>query len=482
MRPDQRTPANSEATQKPVTARPRLAPHRRFVELVRPDHGRPGLYADEPEVCRRDWKLFIPALIQLGLLLALFYRFRVEGPAFRLLVTLSLVALPVHYLLPFRWKKPAFVAISLGGLIGVLGVELSSAVLAISSILIGICVMPVAWGLRASLIGLLGLAFATVRASSTSGVLPDGTWTMVGTMFMFRILIYLYEIKYAQRRETLTDTLSYFFLLPNYCFLHFPVVDYRTMQRGYFSRDIHTIMDIGLGMMFKGTTHLLMYRLIYHELLVTPDEVQGAVGLAGYLICNYLLYLRVSGQFHMACGMLHLFGFALPETHHNYLLATSFTDYWRRINIYWKDFMVRLIFNPVAFRLKRRPTWQALGAATFAVFVATWALHAYQSFWLRGSWGITLPDVLFWGILGVLVMVNVQIDARRKASTRTTKWTVANIGLRSLKTAGTFITIVLLWSLWSSPSVGAWTNLMSKAFVIEQVGIPWVAGMPAPQS
>ena len=43
--------------------------------------------------------------------------------------------------------------------------------------------------------------------------------------------------------------------------------------------------------------------------------------LAGYLVCNYLLYLRVSGQFHMACGMLHLFGFQLPETHHHYLLA-----------------------------------------------------------------------------------------------------------------------------------------------------------------
>ena len=65
------------------------------------------------------------------------------------------------------------------------------------------------------------------------------------------------------------------------------------------------------------------------------------------MVCNYLLYLQVSGQFHMACGMLHLFGYQLPETHHRYLLATGFTDYWRRINIYWKDFMVRVVFNPV---------------------------------------------------------------------------------------------------------------------------------------
>src|SRR4029453_11453798 len=111
----------------------------------------------------------------------------------------------------------------------------------------------------------------------------------------------------------------------------------------------------------------------------------------------------------------------LPVTHPPYLLATGFTDYWRRINIYWKDFMVRLVFNPVAFRLKRHPQPLALAAATTAVFVATWALHAYQSFWLRGTWGFGAPDALFWGILGVLVLINVQLDARagRNRSVRT---------------------------------------------------------------
>ena len=167
-------------------------------------------------------------------------------------------------------------------------------------------------------------------------------------------------------------------------------------------------------MIFKGVVHLLAYRLVYHELLIGPDEVRSSPAtLAAYVACNYLLYLQVSGQFHLACGVLHLFGHQLPTTHHNYLLASSFTDYWRRVNIYWKDFMIRVVFNPVAFRLKRRPRWVTLAAATSAVFVATWALHAYQKFWLRGSWGLSVPDALFWGILGVLVLVNVQLDARK---------------------------------------------------------------------
>ncbi len=120
----------------------------------------------------------------------------------------------------------------------------------------------------------------------------------------------------------------------------------------------------GLDMMFRGTIHLLCYRLIYHELLIPASKVHDPLSLAVYLVCNYLLYLQVSGQFHMAAGMLHLFGFQLPQTHHHYLLATSFTDYWRRINIYWKDFMVRLFFNPVVFRLKRWPQPLALAIAT----------------------------------------------------------------------------------------------------------------------
>ncbi len=294
-------------------------------------------------------------------------------------------------------------------------------------------------------------------------IVPENVWPVVASMFMFRMVLYLYELKHAKKPEPLLDTLSYFFLLPNYCFMHFPVVDYRTMQRGYFAADIHAVQRRGLQMMFRGTIHLLCYRLVYHELLIPPGKVHDPLSLAAYLVCNYLLYLQVSGQFHMACGMLHLFGFQLPETHHRYLLATGFTDYWRRINIYWKDFMIRIFFNPVVFRLKRWPRFVALACGTIVVFLATWFLHAYQSYWLRGTWGFTLPDALFWGVLGALVLVNVQLDARRtSASRRKPASGTSALVVRSVKIAGTFLTVALLWSLWSSPSVSAWLELLRR--------------------
>jgi hypothetical protein len=421
---------------------------------------RRGLYADEPEACRRNYLQLLQILAHLGLMLAVFKQFNIEGRAFQMLVTFALVALPVHYYLPYRWKKHCFAAVSVAGLAWVFGLGAAGYVLVLGGLLIGLASLPVAWKVRASALAALGLGLALLRPESFDCGIPALVWPVLASMFMFRMIIYMYELKHARQREPAIDVVSYFFLLPNYCFLLFPVVDYRTMQRGYFARDIHAIQRSGLQMMFRGTTHLLLYRLVYHELLIPAEEVHNVFSLAGYLVCNYLLYLRVSGQFHMACGMLHLFGYQLPTTHHNYLLASGFTDYWRRINIYWKDFMVRIVFNPVVFHLKHRPQPLALGAATALVFLTTWLLHAYQSYWLRGTWGFSVPDALFWGILGVLVLVGVQRDAGRARGLR------QPLFVRTIKTAGTFATIALLWSLWSSPNIGAWFSMLQRGIKI----------------
>jgi hypothetical protein len=424
------------------------------------------LYEGEPEACRRDYRRFLPVLAHLGLLLGVFRVFRVENRAFQALVLLTLAALPVHYLLPYRWKKPLFLAVSVAGLAWVFGAATAAVVLALSAVLIGACYLPVGWpsraGVVAGLAGLFALCRSGFLAVDVVAPVPTGVWPLLASMFMFRMIVYLYELKHAPRPEPLVDTLSYFFLLPNYCFLHFPVVDYRTFQRGYFAREVHATQRAGLQMMFRGTTHLLLYRLVYHEWVIPAEEVHGAASLVRFLVSNYLRYLHVSGQFHMACGMLHLFGFQLPETHRNYLLAGSFTDYWRRINIYWKDFMVRVVFNPVVFRLKHWPRPAALAAATAVVFLATWLLHAYQKFWLQGSWGFSAHDALFWGVLGLLVLVNVQLDARRSGAPRPAPPDPARLALRAAKTAGTFVTITLLWSLWTSQGIDAWLAMLRR--------------------
>jgi hypothetical protein len=455
---------------------PHRTPHRRYQPLPATPPGRrplwwSGLYPGEPEACRRQLRPFLHNLAYLALLLVVFRVYRIEerayqGHAFQVLAMLGFLTLPLHYLAPFRWKKPLFVAISIAGLIGIGGAWVAAIVLALAVALIGACYLPLPWAARAATCAAIAAALALARPGAAAAGIPETVWPIAASMFMFRMIIYLYELKHARGPEPLGDTLGYFFLLPNYSFLHFPVVDYRTMQRGYFAADVHEIQRRGLAMMLRGTVHLLGYRLVYNELLIPAADVHGPAALGCYLVCNYLLYLQVSGQFHMACGLLHLFGFQLPATHHHYLLATSFTDYWRRINIYWKDFMIRIFFNPVVFRLKRWPQPWALAAATATVFLATWLLHAYQSYWLRGSWGFTVPDALFWGILGVLVLVNVQVDARRGRAAgggpAAGPRSVCDLAVWVVKVAGTFTAIALLWSLWSSPSVEAWLDLLRR--------------------
>ena len=99
----------------------------------------------------------------------------------------------------------------------------------------------------------------------------------------------------------------------------------------------------------RGLSHLLAYRVVKYYLLPAPHELGDLPHLALFLAANYALYLHVSGYFHIITGVFHLFGFELPRTHHNYFLASSFTDIWRRINIYWKDFMTKVFFLPAFF-------------------------------------------------------------------------------------------------------------------------------------
>ena len=46
------------------------------------------------------------------------------------------------------------------------------------------------------------------------------------------------------------------------------------------------------------------------------------------------------------------------------------------------------------------------------VFAGTWVLHSYQWFWLRGSFPVTGPDLAFWALLGLFVVLNSLKEAK----------------------------------------------------------------------
>jgi alginate O-acetyltransferase complex protein AlgI len=406
---------------------------------------------------------FVPIAVQLGLVLVLLRQFQIESTAFVQFAAIAFAGVFVHAFLPHRLRLPFFAAVCVLSLPIVLGVANGAWLIAIGLTLIGICHLPISARARAVALLAIGALLAAQRAKLVPFPWPEAIWPILGSMFMFRMIVYFYDLRHDKVPVTPAQAAGYFFMLPNACFPLFPVVDFKTYRRSHYSADAYRTYQKGIDWLVRGVVHLILYRYIYYHVTLAPSEVTGPAELMQYLVSNFLLYLRVSGLFHMVVGMLYLYGFHLPETHNRYLLASSFTDFWRRINIYWKDFMQKVFYFPAVFALKRYGTTLAITVATLYVFLLTWALHSYQWFWLRGSVLFAWQDILFWAVLGLLVVANslYEIKYGRSRSLGKPVWTWKRGALVVAKTYATFWAICILWSLWTSESLADWLSLWS---------------------
>ncbi len=407
----------------------------------------------------------------MGLLALVVHAYCKEEAALCHIVQLTLFGFVVHHFLPPAWRMPFFVAMSLVALGLVLGVANAAMVVSSGLVLIGVCHLPIAFGARVLLVSLLGAVLVAFQAGWVDTGGWAVAWPILASMFCFRMAMYLYDMKTQQAPFGFWRSLAYFFMSPNVCFPLFPLVDYKTFCRTYYNDEPLRIYQSGATWISRGLVQLLLYRVVYQFLLIDPAQVDSAGDLFWYMVASFLLYLKISGTFHLIVGMLHLFGFNLPETHHRWLLASSFVDYWQRINIYWKEFMAKLVFYPVHFRMSNwLQGWRASSVLMVSVLVSfffTWLLHSYQWFWIRGTYLLSWPDALFWSILAVLLAVNMlwqeKFVKRRRlkqaANQRTLKSELSLAG----RTVLTFVAICVLWSLWGAESVGDWLAMWPQA-------------------
>lgn len=417
---------------------------------------------------------FLVLIAQLALLLGVFRVFRVQefyqvhsqDSTFFPACCLMFGAFAVHYWLPFHLKERFWIAVCLVGAGMFFPLRVIVALIGLGTVFYLILRSRLAYWFR---VGLIVCIFLSVMEASVSPVLvsrifgrygpPSTLWPIFGSIFMFRLIIYAHDVRYMKGRPSLQEYLAYFFILPNYYFWLFPVIDFQAMRLGYYRRNIDEVAQQGIAWICRGTLQLLLYEVVSSQRnLQVLRGVSSLGSLVWFLLLTFLLYLRVSGQFHIIAGLLHLFGYDLPETNHKYLLSRSLMDFWRRINIYWRDFMVKIVYFPIYFRLRKRNELRAQVLATTAVFVVTWALHSYQAFWLRGAFVFTWPDTIFWAILGAAVVASVWRDARKPGRPAATGWRGRATNAISVLATGLFI--ISIWSLWSAPSVSAWLDLM----------------------
>jgi hypothetical protein len=439
------------------------------------------------------WGPLVPFLVitvQLGALLVLLRLFQIE-PSTGLLRILPLVFVGflVHAALPTRLRLPFFLLLSFGAIGVVMGPVAGVVLVLLGLLLIGVCHLPIAFSTRVLLLLLIGGALAALRAGLLSvppvltsslalPAVPKVVLPFLASMFMFRLIIYVYDLRHEERARTAGTPLkgvagqpasvwmrlSYFFLLPNVCFLLFPVVDYRTYRRTYYDSDPQAIYQKGVWWICLGLVQLLLYRVVYHYLVPSPEEVQGLAGIVRFMLSAYLVYFRVVGLFQLIIGMLCLFGFNLPPAHRFYLLASSFTDFWRRARIEWKDFMVKVFYYPALVPLQRKlgPTL-ALIVATIWVFFVTWLLHSYQWFWFIGDFRLLGNDGVFWTIVGGCVLVNSLLEARKSRARAGSSWDTGRATVHAAKVVGMFVFMCVLWSYWSSPSYSIWASYLTAA-------------------
>lgn len=150
----------------------------------------------------------------------------------------------------------------------------------------------------------------------------------------------------------------------------------------------------------------------------TPPVIWGRL-LATYPV--EFLFLLASEQ--ASVGVARLFGWGLKDNFQHPMTAPDVAAFWRRWNIYWRDYLVAAWFYPTALALARRGggrrTWH-LVVATGVTFSATWLLNLVPLALLGGLaeeavvWRPLLASMaLYYGVEGLAVAVVLVGEALR---------------------------------------------------------------------
>jgi hypothetical protein len=190
------------------------------------------------------------------------YHFAIESGAFLRLMIVTTAGFVVHYFLPLRYRLRFFLGLSLLAIVLLLGAGAASWLIGLSLALIGVAHLPVPFWVRVVLLLAVGAVFAALRTEWLPLPWPTAIWPILGSMFMFRMAAYLYDVRHQPSLAGGWRMFSYFFLLPNVCFPLFPVVDYAGFCKQYYNDERHRIYRVGVQWIFRGVVQLILYRVV----------------------------------------------------------------------------------------------------------------------------------------------------------------------------------------------------------------------------
>ena len=399
------------------------------------------------------------------------YVFDIEGDLnLPVMMAFVCVAFIINTFLPISYRLFFFFIASLAPIFYFFSPAQAFAFIGIALALIGVCHLPFSITIRKLLVVLFGIGLAfcqytIIKTGFVGGLAFTSKFvSLLGVMFMFRIILYLHELKYQKKKPSIWQSLSYFFTLPNFSFPIFPIIDFKVFNSTYYNEQDTEIYERGVNLIILGLFQLLLYRVVYY-LLPLISEVDGVLMFFYYITISYLFLIRLNGLLNIAVGILRLFGFNLPDIFNYMFLSHGFDDYWRRVNIYWKDFMVKIFYYPIYFKFRKKSAILALTIGTLLTFFFNWFLHSYQWFWILGKFSIRGPEIVFWLTLCILVLIAVVYQTKNRGKTNSSHlnsktWKFACT--RALQIISTNLVVALIYSLYNSPSISDWINLLVK--------------------
>ncbi|MEZ4886678.1 MAG: hypothetical protein R3E32_18260 [Chitinophagales bacterium] len=409
-------------------------------------------------------------LLQLSLIWYLVYALHIEADMWlERFLPLVVVFFGIHSLTPINYKPIVFLSSFVCTLFLFLSFQDATILLLTGLGIFGMCHVHISLSIRKLLVLGVGIFFALGRLGYVWTPFSSHGLTVFAAIFMFRTIVYLYELKYEKESALIWHRLNYFFLLPNIVFPLFPIVDYKTYLSSYYDKPATFIYQRGINLILWGVICLLIYRWLYYFAVPDVAAIEGVWGVGQYIIATYLTVIRLVGILSLSVGVLRLFGYNLPDIFNYMFLASSFSDLFRRINIYWKTFLMKICYYPVYFKLRKITPKYALLLSALITFFFTWFFHIYQWAWILGSNPIRPTSILYWGIFGILATVSMLMETKKTKVSRTFSAAL----LHAAKVVGVFTTIAILYSMWTQATLSEWWAIIQIAFYDEWIDWLW---------
>jgi hypothetical protein len=380
------------------------------------------------------------------------------------LLALAFVGFVFHALVKPPYKILLFALLSQGMLYLVLGLKATLLVTGAGGLLVLIL-----WGIRSSglrlllslvwWLALLGLMLFPPAALAQHRVVVFA----LSSLFAFRWFWYLKERAREERASLLVDG-TYFFNFPAMALWFFPLISYRRWKEAMDRTAAASSLNRGMYWVALGIFQLILYRILEYYGYISSLHVVDADTFWRHIFTNFFLLVRVSGFFHLAMGLLGIFGFSFPKPVDSYFLSSSFSDFWRRVNVYFREFLWEVVLPVLQKNLGIKRVFPSI----LLLFALSAVLYSWQYFCLHGSFPIKGGDLLFWLVFGLLVSGELAFGkSESKEPSAQSGWITSLV--KGGKVSFTFLSMALLWALWATPSLGEWSRMMKQAAVSGQM-------------